>query len=222
MVDDIERTVMPKTIAKGIVEVIKTLGVLGKDNKNDFDKYKYASIDDFIKFVRQDCAKQGLFFIPNEAREPEIIGTKKKDGKDLAMWWSRFAFTIGHEEGDTYGPIYKTVMVQASGAQAAGSAQSYALKQLMRALFLIPTGDGDDPDNKGTAEMSVNNNHVSSGQKIAQKILDKIKKAKTIDALNNLWEEATLDLEDIKANSDKAYPHLSNAFDKKKIELENK
>src|SRR3546814_3442514 len=48
--------------------------------------------------------------------------------------------------GERAGPIYKTVMVQANGAQAAGSAQSYAIKQFMRGQFMIPTGDADDPD----------------------------------------------------------------------------
>jgi hypothetical protein len=54
-----------------------------------------------------------------------------------------------HESGESYGPIYKGVGVLYTGAQAAGSAQSYALKQLMRGLFLIPTGDADDPDKSG-------------------------------------------------------------------------
>jgi hypothetical protein len=37
-------------------------------------------------------------------------------------------------------------MVPARGAQAFGSAQSYALKQFMRSLFQIPTGDKEDAD----------------------------------------------------------------------------
>ena len=37
-------------------------------------------------------------------------------------------------------------MVPARGAQAFGAAQSYALKQFMRSLFQIPTGDREDAD----------------------------------------------------------------------------
>ena len=34
------------------------------------------------------------------------------------------------------------------GGQAMGAAQSYALKQFMRSLFLIATGENDDLDNQ--------------------------------------------------------------------------
>lgn len=40
----------------------------------------------------------------------------------------------------------RTVEVLRNGAQAYGSAQSYALKQYWRGLLLIPTGDKDDAD----------------------------------------------------------------------------
>ena len=222
MVDDIERPVMPPEIAKAIIEVTKKLGILEKDNENAHNHYKYASIDDFISLVRKDCAEQGLAIIPDEAREPELKDMKSSTGKEIAMWNARFAFYLIHEKGSIYGPIYKTVMVIASGAQAAGSAQSYALKQLLRGLFLIPTGDADDPDDKATKNLYINNDHVSKDQKIAQLIKKKISGAKTLDDLNNAWEEATLDLEDIKGKSDVAYNHLSGAFDKNKEELENK
>ena len=34
------------------------------------------------------------------------------------------------------------------GGQAMGAAQSYALKQMLRSLFLIATGENDDLDNQ--------------------------------------------------------------------------
>src|SRR3954471_22040307 len=44
-------------------------------------------------------------------------------------------------------------MVLATGAQAFGSAQSYALKQFMRAMFMISTGEKDDPDFQATQDV---------------------------------------------------------------------
>ena len=151
MAADTQNHAFPPGIAKAVITVMKALGTLGKEHeRNDSGaRYAYASIDDFIQHVRDHCAEAGLFIIPNEARDAETQEVTKRDGKSMVVWNARFAFTLVHESGESYGPIYKGVMVPANGAQAAGSAQSYALKQFMRGLFLIPTGDADDPDKSG-------------------------------------------------------------------------
>src|SRR4051812_27708395 len=55
----------PPAIAKAVVEVMKALGTLGKDNeRNDAGaRYSYASIDDFIQHVRGHCGDAGLAII---------------------------------------------------------------------------------------------------------------------------------------------------------------
>ena len=90
---------LPKEIAEAIVNVIQQLGVLSKDQTNNFDRYEYASIDDFIKFVRKDASDSGLFFITQEAREPELKELRTKKGDPLMMWSARFAFYICHKSG---------------------------------------------------------------------------------------------------------------------------
>ncbi|MGW8179502.1 MAG: ERF family protein [bacterium] len=220
MVDDIEGTVkMPPAIAEAVLKVMSALGTLGKDQENKFDKYEYASIDDFIKFVRAHCIEAGLFIVPQEANEPSLKEMKKKDGSPLMMWWSRFAFMLFHKDGESYGPIYKTVMVQANGAQAAGAAQSYALKQLMRGLFLIPTGDKDDPD-KTSADFGTREDTQTDLQKEAVRIRNAILKAKDLDALNEAWEVNALRIEEIKEVSSRAWDALDQAFNKRKEDIE--
>ena len=48
------------------------------------------------------------------------------------------------------------MIVPASGAQAFGSSQSYAIKQFMRGLFQIPTGDDDDLDSQEKKTLPAN------------------------------------------------------------------
>lgn len=219
MVEDIEKSVtMPEPIAKAVCQVMSKIGVLGKDNKNKFDNYDYASIDDFIIFVREHCVEAGLFIIPQEAREPEDVEMKKKDGTPLLMWRARFGFILVSKCGATYGPIYKTVKVQSNGAQAAGASQSYALKQLMRGLFMIPTGDKDDPDVVAT-DLASPNQEQSSLQVRVNKFLKSIKAAKDEDKLVEVWE-MNMDIKD--EMKEETLGFLSKAFDKKKIELRKK
>lgn len=201
---------------------MKALGTLGKDHKRDDAgaRYEYASIDDFIQHVRGHCADAGLAIIPDEARDAETQEVTKKDGKTTVVWNARFAFRLIHESGESYGPIFKGVMVPATGAQSAGSAQSYALKQLLRGLFLIPTGDADDPDKSGI-EITGKGDHQTDLQKLAGQIRKKLRETSDLADLGLKWSDSELDLEMIRGASATAYEFLETEYQNRKRELEN-
>ena len=139
---------IPATIAAGIVRVIGSVKRLAKLDENKFQKYNYTSIDTFLEAMGPLLAEAGLFILSEES-STEIIKTEKASREGDSSWLKmQWAFTVGHQEGASIGPFHRSVMVPASGAQAFGSGQSYALKQFMRGIFLIPTGDADDPDSQ--------------------------------------------------------------------------
>lgn len=222
MADSLANHSFPPAIAKAVIQVMKGLGTLGKEHqRNDAGaKYKYASIDDFIEHVRGHCADAGLFIIPNEARDAETREVTKKDGKSMVMWNARFAFWLAHEEGQSFGPIYKSVEVPATGAPSAGSAQSYALKQFLRGLFLIPTGDGDDPDKSGV-EIASKGEQQTDLQKLASGIRKKLRDASDLSELGLRWSDSEIDLELIRGASTTAFEFLEKEYRQRKTELEN-
>lgn len=136
---------MPPDIATAIVKVMAGVKKLAKDEKNQFAKYDFVSIDNFLEAVNPLCAEAGLFFVMDETAW-EIKKAPNEHGKDVGWLYMTYDVMLAHAGGSLYGPLRRNVIVQASGAQAFGSAQSYVLKQLMRGLFQIPTGDKDDPD----------------------------------------------------------------------------
>lgn len=210
----------PPKVAAAVVQVMKALGTLAKERENTFDHYEYASIDDFIEHVRGPMIDAGLFIIPSEAREAETHEVTKKDGKPMVIWSSRFEFTLVHESGESYGPIYKTVPVQFNGAQAAGSSQSYALKQLQRGLFLIKTGEKDDPD-KEKIDISSKGEHQTDLQNVADSIRKKLRASPDLAALGLTWSDSELDLEMVKGASKTAFEFLEREYANRKTELEN-
>lgn len=201
---------------------MKSLGTLGKGHQRDDKaaKYEYASIDDFITHVRGHCADAGLAIIPDEARDAETREVTTRSGNAMVMWEARFGFTLIHESGASYGPIYKGVGVQYNGAQAAGSAQSYALKQLMRGLFLIPTGDADDPDKSGV-EIAGKGEQQTDLQKLANGIRSKIRKADDPAKLGLVWADSELDREMIRGASQSAHEFLEKEYRQRAKELED-
>lgn len=222
MASDLTHYSFSPGIAKAVIQVMKAIGTLGKDHeRNDAGaRYAYASIDDFIQHVRKHCADAGLFIIPNEARDAETQEVTTKQGKSMVMWNARFAFTLVHESGESYGPIFKGVTVPAVGAQSAGSAQSYAMKQFMRGLFLIPTGDGDDPD-QGGVEIASKGEQQTDLQKVAGTIRKRIRECSDLVGLGLCWNDNALDLEMIRGASETAFEFLEREYQSRKKELEN-
>ena len=123
---------MPPEIANALNEVSSGAVKLYKKNKNEFANYKFAGIDDFLEAYGKVLAEAGLTIIMDEIDE-------KVDNKSLIIV---FNFILIHKSGKMWAhPLRRTIRVDPRGAQAYGTAQSYALKQFLRGLFMIPTGE---------------------------------------------------------------------------------
>ena len=133
---------LPKSIATAINGVMGDIRTLKKEDENKFQNYSYASIDNFLKAVNPLCAKHGLIInIDEESCEVTRDGTKNP--------WVHivYKFILSHASGDTWGYTpRRNMFVAMTGGQSMGSSQSYCLKQYMRSLFLISTGERDDLD----------------------------------------------------------------------------
>jgi hypothetical protein len=143
---------IPVEITKAIVAVMAGIGKLAKVEKNLHDRYDFVSIDGFLAAVNPLCAENGLVIIQDE----EAVEFVERQGRNGSSTWLRvtYSFTICHVSGAVMPrQPRRTVMTIANGAQAFGSAQSYSLKQFLRSLFQISTGDKDDPDFQQTQDI---------------------------------------------------------------------
>lgn len=138
-----------RTVFEAISAAAADIKRLPKESKNTEQKYDFASVDDFLAMTGPICAKHGLTILMDEESTQDI----EKPGKYGPTFWCRYAyaFTIIDKMGDAAPTVRRTVEVIRSGAQASGSAQSYALKQFLRATFQIPTGDSYDADHMGAS-----------------------------------------------------------------------
>lgn len=132
-------------INAAIAKAAGKVHILGKSEKNNFDGYNFVSVDKFLEMVNPICAEHGLFPFIDETNYEFFTNAK-------GSAWIRvfYEITLHHSSGETLGPSRRAVAVPHNGAQAYGSAQSYALKQYFRSLFMIPTGDKDDADFNAT------------------------------------------------------------------------
>jgi hypothetical protein len=114
---------------------------LPKNETNAHGGWSFAGIDDFLDLCRPICTAHGL--------HPQVdsVGTETFSAGNAKLW-AKFSYKIGmgHVSGEKTDPVGMDVMLPLTGAQTSGSAQSYAVKQYLRALLLISTGERDDPD----------------------------------------------------------------------------
>lgn len=127
----------PKSISASVNAIMSEIKILSKDSENSFQNYKYADIDSFLGLVNPLCSKHGLNIFMNE-KDCKVVGENKKWVHIL------YEFVLVHKDGETWNfPQQKNMFVQMTGGPSLGVSQSYALKQFMRQIFLIPTGEGD-------------------------------------------------------------------------------
>ena len=173
---------------------------IAKDSRNIEQKYDFASIDDFLAMAGPICAANGLSTLIDE---DEVEGFERQGKYGVTQWLRiRFAFTTYHASGQSLPTTRRTVEVIRTGAQSYGSAQSYALKQYLRGLHMIPTGDKDDADfgEKAEAGAAVVSRERNDSRPKNQDAIDGVHEkavadarvmidaAETVDELNAAWK----------------------------------
>lgn len=205
-----------RAVAKATGEVKR----IAKENKNTEQRYDFASVDDFLAMTGPVLANNGLMILMDEEAAEHI----EKQGKFGPQLWAKytFSFEVMHESGETLRVVRRTVEVMRSGAQASGSAQSYALKQFVRALLQIPTGDKDDPDHGAIEPTAPKEPRSSTPRQQAQRqqpdvdpvqmAVESLDAAKDLEALASIWSS----LGAVQRN-----PRAIEAKDKRKAALQN-
>jgi heme exporter protein D len=148
-----------------LAAVAKAMGAVHKVKKtgqNTHDNYAFASVDDFLAMVNPICAEAGLMVAMDETGLEDFV-RKGKYGENAWMRVS-YCITVFHASGQSLPPVKRTVEVLRNGSQAYGSAQSYVLKQFLRCLLLIPTGDKDDADLQPTDAGLIHDNRILSAE----------------------------------------------------------
>jgi len=143
-----DSTRLPVEIAKAIGEVMAKIMSIPKGERNEHDNYNFASIDDFLAFIGPLCSTAGLIILQDQ-ESAELLDRSGKGWLKIT-----YSFTLAHISGVVSDrPIRRTVLHQVRGPQTTGSSQSYALKQFLRSLFQVPTGDYDDADYQAKTDM---------------------------------------------------------------------
>jgi hypothetical protein len=126
---------------KAVVAVMNGIHRLKKADDNKHGGYKYVSVDDFKDLVRPLLAENGLSIRMSET-DYSIETLQGKNGSTLSARIT-YEISLRHVSGVEDEPERTTIMLPHTGAQTAGAAKSYALKEYLKGRFLVSTGDKD-------------------------------------------------------------------------------
>jgi hypothetical protein len=128
-------------VNEAIRAVLADIHRLKKDDKNQHGGYAYVSVDDVKDHVRPLLAKNGLHFSITEVAY-ELVGVAGKTGTTSS---AKIAYEIRlrHVSGEELPPECITIVLPYTGAQTAGAARSYAVKEWMKSTLLVSTGEKD-------------------------------------------------------------------------------
>lgn len=131
-------------IYEAISNVMKDVGIVGKNDSNDFDHYKYRGIDAVMNALNPAMVKNKVFVAPNvlDAKREERAG---KNGTIMMYSVLTIEYTFYTDDGSS---VKCTVIGEAMDRsdKSTNKAMSAAYKYACFQTFCIPTEEMQDAD----------------------------------------------------------------------------
>ena len=136
-------------IYKKMSDVMREIGAIGKDQKNQAQGFKFRGIDQFVNALYPALTRNGVFMAPRALRHDqeikEVVRSNGKSGVDKHVS-IMMEYTFYAEDGSNVvvGPVPAEGLD--SGDKATNKALSAALKYALIQTFSIPTEDMAEAD----------------------------------------------------------------------------
>lgn len=190
-----------KKIYQAINSIMKEIGAIGKNQKNQQQNFMFRGIDAVMNAISPALIKYKVFVVP-EVLEQTREERQTKTGSNLIYSVCKMKYTFYAEDGS----FVEAVVVgegMDSGDKATNKAMSIAFKYACFQVFCIPTEEMKDPDEE-CHEVEPNKKQKSESAAVADKKLQKIdavqlEALKAILAGNGIEEKTVLDLYKLKS-----------------------
>lgn len=188
-----------KSLAAALVAVRKEVRRLEKTQENKHNKYKYAPIDDVKDFIRPLLSKHNIDFGVSESGEWALSEMPSRNGTTTTAIIG-FAIALEHVDSGNIRLEKITVTLPYVGAQTAGIARSYAVKEWGKATLLLSTGEDVDADADvagkekfgTTKELDPYQQPKAKARGIYDALAADIRTHTDMDQLENWWSSQTI------------------------------
>lgn len=209
-----------KNIFETINAVMEEIGAVGKNSRNEKQKYMYRGVDDVMNALNPAFTKHKLFMVP------EVVSQKREERqtaneKNLIYSVLSVKYTFYAEDGSS---IYTIVPGEGmdSGDKASNKAMSAAFKYACFQTFCIPTEEMQDPDAetpppskpaKPTLEAKYVNTLFAELQRTGIGLKGILQTYKVTDVHDLAFEDWKKAMEILKGKPDKPAPEVPDKAD---------
>ena len=209
-----------KNIFETINAVMEEIGAVGKNSRNEKQKYMYRGVDDVMNALNPAFIKHKLFMVP------EVVSQKREERqtaneKNLIYSVLSVKYTFYAEDGSS---IYTIVPGEGmdSGDKASNKAMSAAFKYACFQTFCIPTEEMQDPDAetpppskpaKPTLEAKYVNTLFAELQRTGIGLKGSLQTYKVADVHDLAFEDWKKAMEILKGKPDKPAPEVPDKAD---------
>ena len=127
-----------------IGQAMREIGAVGKNSRNEQQKFMYRGIDAVMNALNPVMAKLGLFLCP-EVLEQTREERQNRNGTTLLYSILKIKYTLYAPDGSNVSCVVLGEGMD-SGDKASNKAMSVGLKYAAFQLFMIPTEEMIDPD----------------------------------------------------------------------------
>ena len=212
-----------KNIGQAIAKAMGEIETVHKNDSNQHGGYNFASIDGFIGGCRDAMSSNGLHTLISVVKFERFAGNNNKQWADIT-----YKIQLCHASGEATEPVQSVVTLPITGAQTSGSAQSYALKQFLRGIFMVKTGEKDDPDFNAPTDLETPNvETVAPKTDASENPVDmaeleaKLASFTSQTALNSWLQENNQLLHDMHKNQNSDYNRFYALWQEKEKELKD-
>ena len=148
MIDELPSSVAAGQIYSLIPRVMADFGAVGKDRRNEQQKYAFRGIEDMYQAAHPAMIKHGIFCAPKVLTR-EVYRFEKTNDMGRVTTWVHVALEVEHRfyAGDgSYVPVTTWCEGLDNSDKATNKAMSGAMKYALIELFCVPTKDIEDSD----------------------------------------------------------------------------
>ena len=130
-------------IYKAISKTMNDIGIVGKGDKNDFDKYMYRGIDAVMNALNPAMIKNGIFVVPTVLD----VQREERQGKSQTMMYT--VLTVKYTFYADDGSFVESVVIGEAmdrSDKSTNKAMSAAFKYACFQTFCIPTEEMKDSE----------------------------------------------------------------------------
>lgn len=131
-------------INTAIVNVMRDIGAIGKNDTNDFDHYKFRGIDAVYNAIQPALVKNGVYIVPKCLSCEQEDRTNDKN-KTMVHTRVMVEYTLYGPDGSNRVTVFPGEGIDRSD-KSTNKAMTAAYKYMLFELFTIPTEDLSDAD----------------------------------------------------------------------------